>query len=178
MDTPPGGWTLLLKRDDGKLNFHRGWEAYRKGFGDLTKEHWLGLDNMFLMTNQLAYELRIDLWDFQGSKVYASYKKFRVDGERDQYKLHIGNHTGTAPDGFSSHDGVEFSTPDNDNDYWPDYHCAREWAAGWWFNNCWFVFLTGPYHNKTDVKYRGISWNDWKQEQLLHAEMKILPTAL
>ena len=177
METPPGGWTVLMRRTDGSLNFHRGWEAYRKGFGEVTKELWFGNDNIFLMSNQGFYELRVDLYDFYGSRVYAQYKTFKTDGERDNYRLHLGNYTGTAPDGFSSHDGVEFSTPDRDHDYWPDYHCAREWTAGWWFNNCWFVFLNGPYYNNTDVKYRGISWNDWKQEQLRHVEMKIRPYA-
>lgn len=138
-------------------------------------EHWIGNDNLFLLTNQLHYALRIDLFDFYDSRVYAEYKYFKIDGERDRYTLHVGNHTGTAPDGLSNHNNVRFSTPDQDHDEWLDYHCAKEWTAGWWFNNCWFVILNGPYYNTTDVKYRGISWNDWKSEQLKHVEMKIRP---
>lgn len=45
----PGGQTPALRpsqvfqrREDGSVNFFRGWEAYRDGFGKLTGEHWLG----------------------------------------------------------------------------------------------------------------------------------------
>lgn len=33
---------VFQRRQDGSINFFRGWEAYRDGFGKLTGEHWLG----------------------------------------------------------------------------------------------------------------------------------------
>lgn len=33
---------VFQRREDGTVNFFRGWEAYRDGFGKLTGEHWLG----------------------------------------------------------------------------------------------------------------------------------------
>lgn len=33
---------VFQRRADGSVNFFRGWEAYRDGFGKLTGEHWLG----------------------------------------------------------------------------------------------------------------------------------------
>lgn len=33
---------VFQRRQDGTVNFFRGWEAYREGFGKLTGEHWLG----------------------------------------------------------------------------------------------------------------------------------------
>lgn len=33
---------VFQRREDGSVNFFRGWEAYREGFGKLTGEHWLG----------------------------------------------------------------------------------------------------------------------------------------
>lgn len=33
---------VFQRREDGSVNFFRGWEAYRDGFGKLTGEHWLG----------------------------------------------------------------------------------------------------------------------------------------
>ena len=176
MDTPPGGWLVIQRRTDGKVSFTHNWDEYRQGFGDVTSEFWLGNDNLFLLTNQLHYELRIDLWDFYGSRVYAQYLHFKLDGERDRYRLHVSNHTGTAPDSFLNHNKMYFSTPDRDHDNYPGYHCAREWGAGWWFNNCWFAILNGQYYNTTDVDYRGISWNEWKSEQLKGCEMKIRPS--
>ncbi|XP_013418506.1 fibrinogen-like protein 1 [Lingula anatina] len=176
MDTLPGGWMLLQRRESNKVDFNRNWAEYRKGFGDVTRDFWIGNENLFLFTNQDFYKLRVDLWDFYGSRVYAEYLFFKVDGERDQYMIHIANYTGTARDGFSKHEGNKFSTYDNDNDSWSEYHCAKDWKGGWWYNNCWYVILNGPYYNETDVKYKGISWNEWKSEQLKKVEMKIRPS--
>lgn len=33
MDTYPGGWTLLQRREGGAVSFNREWAEYRKGFG-------------------------------------------------------------------------------------------------------------------------------------------------
>lgn len=64
--------------------------------GHVTSEHWLGNDNLFLLSNQQEYMMRVDLWDFYDSRVFAEYRTFKVDGERDGYKLSIGNYTGTC----------------------------------------------------------------------------------
>lgn len=53
MDTPPGGWLVLQRRQDGSTNFKRDWAAYKDGFGNVAGEHWLGNDNMFLLSNQV-----------------------------------------------------------------------------------------------------------------------------
>ncbi|XP_060560501.1 fibrinogen-like protein 1, partial [Ruditapes philippinarum] len=178
MDTTLGGWLLILKRYNGLLDFKQLWDDYKHGFGNVADEYYLGNDNIFLISNQRYYELRIDLWDFTGNRVYALYKTFRIDGERDNYRLHIHAYEGSAQDSLKSHNHVMFSTPDRDNDEYQGYNCAREWMAGWWFNNCWFSFLTGPYYNISKVRYRGISWNDWKHEQLARVEMKIRPSRI
>ncbi len=34
---------VIQRREDGSVNFFRGWEAYRDGFGKTTGEHWLGV---------------------------------------------------------------------------------------------------------------------------------------
>nr|KAG5703448.1 hypothetical protein BaRGS_022497 [Batillaria attramentaria] len=177
MDTPPGGWLLFQRRQDGSVSFRHNWDEYRDGFGNVAGEHWLGNDNIFLLSNQDHYQLRVDLWDFTGNRVHAVYSTFRVAGERDKYQLTLTGYTGSAQDSLYRHNHMFFSTPDRDNDGRREAHCAAEWEAGWWFNNCWFALLNGAYHNRSDVQYRGIAWNHWKREQLRKTEMKIRPVA-
>lgn len=178
MDTTLGGWLIIMKRQNGEVDFKRLWDDYKHGFGNIVNEYYLGNDNIFLLSNQKHYELRIDLWDFSGNRVYALYKIFRIDGERDNYRLYIHAYEGSAKDSMKSHDRVMFSTPDRDNDQRQGYNCAKEWMGGWWFNNCWYSYLTGTYYNISNVRYRGISWNDWKHEQLARVEMKIRPSRI
>ncbi|CAB1418434.1 unnamed protein product [Pleuronectes platessa] len=33
--------SVIQRREDGSVNFFRGWESYREGFGKITGEHWL-----------------------------------------------------------------------------------------------------------------------------------------
>ncbi|XP_062614247.1 techylectin-5B-like, partial [Saccostrea cucullata] len=43
--------------------------------------------------------------------------------------------------------GMNFSTPDRDNDRWSNGSCAayNNRRGGWWFNWCGFAFLNGPW---------------------------------
>ena len=39
METDGGGWTVLLKRQDGSVDFQLNWADYKSGFGNLEGEH-------------------------------------------------------------------------------------------------------------------------------------------
>ncbi|XP_062595442.1 techylectin-5B-like, partial [Saccostrea cucullata] len=47
MTTEGGGWTVINKRMDGSVEFYRSWNSYKKGFGNVDGEYWIG--------NSLAY---------------------------------------------------------------------------------------------------------------------------
>lgn len=34
MDTYPGGWTVVQRREIGAIDFNKPWDEYRKGFGE------------------------------------------------------------------------------------------------------------------------------------------------
>ena len=91
--TAGGGWTVLQKRLDGSVDFYRGWDDYKRGFGNLNGEFWLGLDKIHRLT-VLRSRLRVDLEDTNGKTAYAEYDFFGVSSERSKYKLSLGTYSG------------------------------------------------------------------------------------
>jgi len=87
--TAGGGWTVFQKRLDGSVDFNRGWADYRRGFGNLNGEFWLGLDKINRLT-KAKNRLRVDLEDTQGKTAYAEYDVFAVSSERSNYELSLG----------------------------------------------------------------------------------------
>ncbi|XP_033150712.1 fibrinogen alpha chain isoform X2 [Drosophila busckii] len=66
-----GGWTVIQRRDDfgePRENFNRDWADYKNGFGEPAKEFWLGNENIYMLTNNEEYALRVELEDFEGNK--------------------------------------------------------------------------------------------------------------
>lgn len=92
--TSGGGWTVFQKRLNGAVDFYRGWDDYKKGFGLMDGEFWLGLDKIHRLTNQTVNELRVDLEDFNQAKAFAGYDLFKVENERKNYELKLGIYSG------------------------------------------------------------------------------------
>ena len=118
METDGGGWAVLLKRQDGSVDFYRNWTDYKSGFGNLEGEHWLGLDNMYLLTHQSSAppQLRVDLADWEGNTAFAKYDQFSVGDEDSHYILSVSGYqsASTAGDLLTYHNDQRFSTPDRD----------------------------------------------------------------
>ena len=92
--TAGGGWTVFQKRMDGSVNFYRGWNDYKLGFGNLNGEFWLGLDKINRLTSSARNRLRVDLEDTKGKTAYAKYDHFAVTSERSKYQLSLGTYSG------------------------------------------------------------------------------------
>ena len=89
-----GGWTVFQKRLDGSVDFNnRGWADFRRGFGNLNGEFWLGLDKVHRLT-KIKSGLRVELEDTQRKTAYAEYDMFSVSTERNKYRLGLGKYTG------------------------------------------------------------------------------------
>ncbi|XP_060125914.1 tenascin-X isoform X9 [Zootoca vivipara] len=173
METDGGGWIVFQRRMNGETNFWRNWQEYATGFGNLTREFWLGNDALHQLTTSGDYELRVDLRAGNDS-VYATYQNFRVDPPADHYRLHLGSYSGTAGDAFTYHSGSVFSTKDRD----PNrviIPCAVSYRGAWWYRNCHYANLNGLYANNRD--HQGINWFNWKgfEFSIPFTEMKLRP---
>ncbi|XP_078356670.1 ficolin-2-like [Oculina patagonica] len=176
--TAGGGWTVFQKRLDGSVDFFRDWAYYKRGFGNLNGEFWLGLDKIHRLTKTTKNRLRVDLEDTAGKTAYAEYDMFAVTSERTKYKLSLGSYSGTAGDSLSRHRGAPFSTKDQDNDTWKSGQCAVACKGAWWYVYCNDSNLNGLYHfGKHSSGSDGVNWDHWKGSRYSakRAEMKIRP---
>ncbi|XP_029978377.1 microfibril-associated glycoprotein 4-like isoform X2 [Sphaeramia orbicularis] len=179
METDGGGWTVFQRRMDGSVGFHRPWDQYKKGFGDVNGEYWLGLDNIHYLTRRRDYELLVEMSDFDGNNVSARYATFFVGGEHRGYELHISEFTdGGAGDALSSHNGMKFSTFDKDQDP-SSYNCAKTYLGGFWHHAyCAYGNPNGAYLWGYDGNYKfGVFWYYWKgyYYSMKNFSMKIRP---
>ncbi|KAM8976217.1 fibrinogen-like protein 1 [Pelodytes ibericus] len=187
-----GGWTVIQRRRNGKVNFNRKWDEYKEGFGlfkGRNDEYWLGNNHIYDLLNNREMSLQIDLVDWERHRRYAIYENFKMENEEDNYRLWVGYYSGNAGDGLSggsnfgdqwsaSLKGMSFSTPDKDNDRFNNGNCATENKCGWWFNRCHIANLNGVYYKKGNYSGEydnGIVWSTWRGlwYSLKHASMKI-----
>ncbi|XP_016386090.1 angiopoietin-related protein 1b isoform X1 [Sinocyclocheilus rhinocerous] len=162
-DVDRGGWTLIQRRKDGSVNFFRNWDSYKKGFGDVDGEHWLGLENIYNLGKQEDYKLLVELEDWMGKKVYAAYSSFHLEPESQAYRLRLGTYQGNAGDSLSSHNGKQFTTLDHDNDAFSG-NCAHFHKAGWWYSACGQANLNGVWYSGGVYRSRfqdGVFWADY-----------------
>ncbi|XP_078667361.1 microfibril-associated glycoprotein 4-like [Branchiostoma floridae x Branchiostoma belcheri] len=168
--TDGGGWTVIQRRFDGSIDFNRPYNDFRYGFGPANGEYWLGLENMYRLTNQHTYTLYVQLEDWNSAVKYAKYSSFSVGSSSSNYRLSVGGYSGTAGDGFyvsSSSSSVylpgqAFSARDVDRDTWSK-SCAvsSAYTGGWWYKACTWSALNGPYlrpSDRTSYSGYGIYW--------------------
>ena len=178
MRTDGGGWTVFQRRQDGSVDFYRGWNDYKSGFGQLTAEFWLGNDKIHRLTASRPSSLRVELEDWNGVRVYAKYGTFGIGDEQGQYRLVVGSYSGTAGDSLAWHNGRAFTTKDRDNDLRSSTNCAVHYTGAWWYYNCHYSNLNGKYlGNKTNT--RGAAWYHFRQSylSLKFTEMKLRPSS-
>ncbi|XP_060560030.1 CUB and sushi domain-containing protein 3-like isoform X2 [Ruditapes philippinarum] len=172
MDTTSGGWTIIQRRISSS-DFYKTWAEYKKGFGDVESNYWLGNDNIATFTSGGNYKIRFDLYDKNNVHKYAEYSTFKTTGESQKYELTVSGYSGTAGDSLSIHNGQKFSTKDNDNDPSSTTNCAVLYTGAWWYEACHDSNLNGMYGSSESGK--GVIWFTISgiTESLLKTEMKI-----
>ncbi|XP_035853538.1 microfibril-associated glycoprotein 4-like isoform X2 [Sander lucioperca] len=179
MTSEGGRWTVFQRRMDGTVNFYRGWNQYKTGFGNPTGEYWLGLDNIYHLSNNRKSELLVNMEDFQGKKVFARYSSFSVGAAGGGFVLSVsGFINGGAGDSLSYHNRMKFSTFDKDQDTWP-WNCATSFLGAFWYNSCNYANPNGVYRSGTNSTFSavGVKWQTWKGRDysLKSISMKIRP---
>ncbi|KAJ3650017.1 hypothetical protein Zmor_021730 [Zophobas morio] len=160
LTTSGGGWTHVLNRFDGSVDFLRNWTDYKMGFGDLSGEFWLGLEYLYHLTGSKQNELLFELVDWDMTKINAGYNKFIIGNEGEGYELKsVGKFPYGTDDSMSQHVNMKFSTPDKDQS---PGKCALAFKASWWHKNCFDSQLTGVYADRGLGKNnQNIYWNSF-----------------
>ena len=90
METHGGGWTVIIKRYNGEVDFNRNWDSYKDGFGDVRREFWLGNRMLNMLTKDGNNEVMFLLKKFNDDRIYkALYDNFQVMDEDTYFKLSI-----------------------------------------------------------------------------------------
>ena len=90
---------VFQQRANGTIDFYRGWEDYKTGFGDLNVEFWLGNDNIHLLTSNHNQKLKIELITPANEIAYADYDSFWIENEEETYLVNISGYSGAHPPG-------------------------------------------------------------------------------
>ncbi|XP_063405756.1 microfibril-associated glycoprotein 4-like [Mytilus trossulus] len=165
MTTDGGGWVVFQRRSNGSEHFFRGWKKYEKGFGDINGEFWIGNKYLHILT-EVPTELYIDQKAWDGQEAYAKYSTFVIGDAESKYTLSVDGFGGNAGDGLDYHDGIKFSTFDQDNT--PTVStCAARNKGAWWYKACSHSSLNGEYlkTNGAADTNMGINWQKFKGDE-------------
>ncbi|KAH8349980.1 hypothetical protein KR084_010710, partial [Drosophila pseudotakahashii] len=151
------GWMTIQKRSDGSENFDRSWEDYKDGFGKVTREFFVGLEKIHILTNSAPHELYIKLGRSDGSLSSATFDHFQIGNKTESYVLKsLGVFHGTSGDYFTTCLNQKFATFDRPGDY---NMCSTNEQGGWWSNDCDNSTLNGKYNRNEN---KGLIWNSWQ----------------
>ncbi|XP_062595346.1 angiopoietin-related protein 6-like [Saccostrea cucullata] len=145
MESAGGGWTVIQhrNRDNPRVNFNTTWDEYKRGFGDVNGNYWIGNDAIRKLTTAYENSLYIRMESTKKKSYEVQYTLFSISNETDGYRLSLGQKSGNIADKFRSwHEVVNhpFSTFDHARN-----RCAAQCGSGWWYKNCALVNLNAPF---------------------------------
>ncbi|XP_072275494.1 angiopoietin-related protein 3 [Pyxicephalus adspersus] len=163
--TPDAAWTVIQRRTDGSVEFNQTWEDYSSGFGDLAGEFWLGLRNIYSLTQQADYILHIELQDWKYNTRYVEYL-FTLGNQDTSYTIQVSQVLGNIASAIPEYTPLRFSTSDHHSLH---LKCPSETlSGGWWKATCGGTNLNGKYMKlrsraKTEKKRgQGLFWKPEK----------------
>jgi len=179
------GWIIVHQHLGYSFDWRLPWADYKAGFGSIDADFWLGLEKMHLLTSFRPYRLRVEMQERSTNLWYsAEYWSFKIGDEvNDKYRLEVSGYSGDAGNslqyegdyngdedfGYYKHDGMMFSTYDQDNDGLVSEDCASKHGGdGWWYNYCYWACLTC----KMEDRY---SWHSLPEVYIANSRMMIKP---
>ncbi|XP_070175362.1 microfibril-associated glycoprotein 4-like isoform X2 [Littorina saxatilis] len=151
--------TVIMSRTSNTLDFNRSWVDYRDGFGDVEGDHWLGLENIRLLSQPQPYPCLVIQFTLSNFSFYiARYLGFGLSDETGNYALDFHESKCLSPpmgDCLGSVKGKPFSTYDADHDDDGGGSCAALHQSGWWFGGCTMCNPTGVMTQPADMQASG-----------------------
>ncbi|XP_062135312.1 fibrinogen-like protein 1 isoform X3 [Drosophila sulfurigaster albostrigata] len=139
------GWIVIQQRVGGHENFNRDWATYRKGFGSLESDFFLGLEKIHRITSLRRHELYIHLVDVDEHVYFFRYDDFKISDEDSGYALSLGKYNGSIIENrLRDYDNIKFSTFDRYNNFFTRL-CQNWQRSGWWYHSCIYCNLNAPY---------------------------------
>lgn len=143
---------MVQQHFNGTVFFNQTWAQFKAGFGNVTGDYWIGNDRLHSLTTYGGYRLRVDIQlKSDLSWQWSEYDTFIVGDESTGYALQVGGFSGTANNGFlgdtgtvsdpNNLNGMKFTSIDRDNDNYQSGSCAKDYLAGFWYNNCGSIFI-------------------------------------
>ncbi|CAH1780697.1 unnamed protein product [Owenia fusiformis] len=129
------GWLIIAHRYDASVDFNLDWDYYKHGFGNIWKEHFIGLENIVSVLLQKRYKARFDLTTWENETGYAEYQTFDFNDKKDKYRITIDSYSGTAGDSMKYSNHMRFTTKDSDNDNYVG-NCALVFGEPHWYDTC------------------------------------------
>ncbi|XP_052699530.1 angiopoietin-2-like [Crassostrea angulata] len=142
------GYTVILQRHDGSVDFNRTYAEYRDGFGSPFTEMWLGNEYFHRLSYNWYSRLYIELKYNDSSVRYVEYIDVSVYPASAYYcLLHYGMMAGNASDKLFYKTRYPFGA--NDLDPY-GCKCPLLMYGGWWHGCCSNPCgLTMPYNDPT-----------------------------
>src|SRR6218665_115098 len=153
----------MQQKVDGSTFFQKSWIAFKKRFGDQSKNYWFGNEKLYILTNvSCSCQSRVEVCRQSSTPYYgqwgapnqgsitcsvADYSSFSICSEADGYRLQLGTLSGTAGSGMSEQNNKKFSTIHTHNVQYSSVDCGGSFGVGWWYGTSNHVDLNVPCGN-------------------------------
>ena len=87
-----------MRRGMDNIDFDRNRHEYGQGFGDFSKDYWLGNDLIHVLTNAAGSQL-LRISTSSETQIYNQYDYFLMRSKTDDYVLSFRKHNGTSKTG-------------------------------------------------------------------------------